>query len=256
MRACRARRSPFVSRPPPRAAIPSIAGTGCCFLKATATRAWRACSWWNSDARRPDADYRSLRRRTGSADRRHRALPHGRVLPGHPSLHPRRRRGPDPLLLPKARFRAHGVHPPACRGAAGLQPAHPAGARVAVWCRPLPGTRPEPAQSAHPQPGRPIDDKSDVGALFENVGALLAQGQAEVRGEVRLGRHTTLHLIVSGAPGQTMAGVHRYELLLDTTTRFPLQVVSRDQTDAVIETVVMDDLEIDVPRADALFDPG
>jgi len=105
-------------------------------------------------------------------------------------------------------------------------------------------------------PGGQSMDKSDVGALFENVGALLAQGQAEVRGEVRLGRHTTLHLIVSGAPGQTMAGVHRYELWLDTTTRFPLQVVSRDQTDAVIETVVMDDLEIDVPLAESLFDPG
>ena len=76
------------------------------------------------------------------------------------------------------------------------------------------------------------------------------------RGEVRLDGRTALHLRVSGAPGQTVAGVHRYELWLDTTTRFPLKVVSRDQTDAVIETVVMDDLEIDAPLAESLFDPG
>lgn len=105
-------------------------------------------------------------------------------------------------------------------------------------------------------PGGQSVDKSDVGALLENVGALLARGQADILGEVRLDGRTAVHLRVSGAPGQTAAGVHRYELWLDTTTRFPLKVVSRDQADAVIETVVMDDLEIDAPLAESLFDPG
>lgn len=99
-------------------------------------------------------------------------------------------------------------------------------------------------------------DKSDVGTLFEHVGALLAQGHADMLGESRLDGRTAQHLVVTGAPGQAVAGVHRYELWLDTATRFPLRVISRDQADAVIETVVMDALEINPPLAESLFDPG
>src|SRR5512139_1374897 len=129
--------------------------------------------------------------------------------------------------------------------------------RVRVW--PF-GTGRFPELSLSPRnplirsPGGQSVDKSDVGALFENVGALLAQGQSDM-GEARLNDRTALHLTVTGAPGQAMAGVHRYELWLDTTTRFPLKVISRDPADAVIETVLMDDLEINTPLAESLFDP-
>jgi len=105
-------------------------------------------------------------------------------------------------------------------------------------------------------PGGQSVDRSDVGALFENVRTLQQQGEAERRGEARMadGR-TALHLVVTGAPGVTVAGVHRYELWLDPASRFPVKVVSRNPADAVIETVTLDDLEIDVPLPPALFDP-
>jgi negative regulator of sigma E activity len=59
---------------------------------------------------------------------------------------------------------------------------------------------------------------------------------------------------VSGAPGIAVAGVHRYELWLDTSSRFPLKVISRDRQDAVIETVTMEALQINPPLAQTLFD--
>jgi outer membrane lipoprotein-sorting protein len=104
-------------------------------------------------------------------------------------------------------------------------------------------------------PGGQTVDKSDVGALFENVRTLLEQGQAEVRAEARMAGRGVLYFVVTGATGIAVAGVHRYELWLDTASLFPLKVVSRDQEDAVIETVLMGDLEINAPLAETLFNP-
>jgi outer membrane lipoprotein-sorting protein len=105
-------------------------------------------------------------------------------------------------------------------------------------------------------PGGQTVDKSDVGTLFDNAHTLLEQGRAEVRDEARMadGR-TALHLVVTGAPGVAVAGVHRYELWLDTSSRFPVKVISRNQADAVIETVMMDALEINIPLKETLFNP-
>ena len=67
---------------------------------------------------------------------------------------------------------------------------------------------------------------------------------------------TTQHLVVTGAPGFTVAGVHRYELWLDTSSKLPVKVIMRcPRDDAVIETVMLDALEIDVPLTEALFNP-
>jgi len=104
-------------------------------------------------------------------------------------------------------------------------------------------------------PGGQTVDKSDVGSLFGNVRTLLEQGQAEVRAEARMAGRGVLYFVVTGATGVAVAGVHRYELWLDTSSLFPLKVVSRDQGNAVIETVLMSDLEINAPLADTLFDP-
>lgn len=104
-------------------------------------------------------------------------------------------------------------------------------------------------------PGGQTVDKSDVGTLFENVRTLLEQGQAEVRAEARMGGRGVLYFVVTGATGVAVAGVHRYELWLDTSSLFPLKVVSRDQGDAIIETVLMSDLEINAPLAEILFNP-
>lgn len=98
-------------------------------------------------------------------------------------------------------------------------------------------------------------DRSDVGALLENVRALLERGDADVLGEVRMEGRTVQHLVVTGAAGVEVAGVHRYELWLDTSSQFPVKVISRDQEDAVIESVVMEDLDINVPLPETLFNP-
>jgi outer membrane lipoprotein-sorting protein len=98
-------------------------------------------------------------------------------------------------------------------------------------------------------------DRSDVGALFENVRTLRVAGNIEMSGEEDVGGRRMLHLIVTGAGDFAVAGVHRYELWLDTESQFPVRIISRDQQDAVIETVVMDDLEINATLPEALFNP-
>lgn len=98
-------------------------------------------------------------------------------------------------------------------------------------------------------------DRSDVGALFENVRTLREGGNAEVTGEESMDGRTVLHLVVTGAGNVAVDGVHRYELWLDTASRFPAKVISRDQQDAIIETVLMEDPEINAELPDTLFIP-
>lgn len=98
-------------------------------------------------------------------------------------------------------------------------------------------------------------DRSDVGALFENVRTLREGGNTEVLGEESMDGRAVLHLVVTGAGGVAVDGVHRYELWLDTKNRFPVKVISRDQQDGIIETVLMEDLEINAELPDTLFDP-
>lgn len=130
--------------------------------------------------------------------------------------------------------------------------------RVRLWPR---GAGRFPELSLSPNnplirsPGGQTVDKSDVGVLLDNVRTLLAQGEAEVRGEADLAGRSALHLVVSGAAGAAVDGVHRYELWLDTSSRFPLKVISRDRQDAIIETVTMEALQINPPLAETLFDP-
>lgn len=98
-------------------------------------------------------------------------------------------------------------------------------------------------------------DRSDVGALFENAHALLAGGSAEIAGEENVDGHTVLHLVVTGAGSLAIADVHRYELWLDTLAYLPVKVISRDQQDAIIETVMMKGMEINATLPEALFNP-
>lgn len=98
-------------------------------------------------------------------------------------------------------------------------------------------------------------DRSDIGALFENVRTLQAGGNIEMLGEEVVDGHTTLHLAVTGAGRFAVADVHRYELWLDTANQFPVKVISRDQQNAIIETVIMEALEINATLPESLFNP-
>ena len=98
-------------------------------------------------------------------------------------------------------------------------------------------------------------DHSDVGTLFESIRALREHGDNEVLGEEILGGRTVLHLIVTGRDGWTVADVHSSELWLDTKSQFPARVTSRDIHGAIIETVVMEALEINEKLPESLFEP-
>ena len=98
-------------------------------------------------------------------------------------------------------------------------------------------------------------DRSDVGALFENVRTLQENGKTEVSGEESIDGLTVLHFAVTGADGFAVTDVHRYELWLDTANQFPVKVISRDQQDAIIETVIMEALEINTTLPETLFNP-
>lgn len=98
-------------------------------------------------------------------------------------------------------------------------------------------------------------DHSDVGVLFENIRSLQQGGKTEVLGEENMDGHKVLHLVVTGADNFSVAGVHRHELWLDMESLFPVKGISRDIHDAILETVTMEALEINLALPDAMFNP-
>ncbi len=89
-------------------------------------------------------------------------------------------------------------------------------------------------------------DRSDFGALLANVRKLQDAGNTHAAGDETIGSRRAASLIVTGAPDCAADGVHRYQLWLDETTGLPVKVSSDDERGALIETVLMDDLRIDV----------
>ncbi|KML62617.1 membrane protein [Burkholderia cepacia] len=99
-------------------------------------------------------------------------------------------------------------------------------------------------------------DRSDVGELLRNVHALQQGGATVTEGEEAVGGRTALRVSVTGAPAHVVDGVHRYRLWLDTEDGFPLKVVSfADDDDVPLETVTLDDVEIDVAFPERFFAP-
>lgn len=98
-------------------------------------------------------------------------------------------------------------------------------------------------------------DRSDVGALFENVHILWENGSAELLAEENMNGSTTRHFAVTGAGDFTVSGVHRFELWLDMANRFTTKIISSDQHGDVIETVIMEALEINPALPETLFNP-
>lgn len=98
-------------------------------------------------------------------------------------------------------------------------------------------------------------DRSDVGALFANIRAVQARGSAEIHGEERHGDRTRLHLTATAARPSAIGEIHSYEVWIDAETLFPAKVIARDRMDSVLETVIMEAPEINVPLPRALFEP-
>lgn len=98
-------------------------------------------------------------------------------------------------------------------------------------------------------------DQSDFGVLFDNIRILRQGGNIEILGEERISGRLAVHFIVTGGSGIEVAGVHRSELWLDTASLFPIKVISRDLQDVIIESVMMEDLEINAKLPEMLFNP-
>jgi outer membrane lipoprotein-sorting protein len=101
--------------------------------------------------------------------------------------------------------------------------------------------------------GRRVD-ASDLGTFLKTVKSLAEKGKTGVKGNEKVGGMDAVIVEVTGAKGMTVAGgVHRYLLWLDAQTLLPLKTRSFDSDDNMIEDVVMDDLDINVPIPDSLF---
>ena len=98
-------------------------------------------------------------------------------------------------------------------------------------------------------------DRSDIGALLDNVKSLQRKGETTVLGQEMVGGRKAMRLTVSATGDLVVGNVRQYELWLDSATLLPLKVVSRNANNEIIETVVMDDLRINVKMPDRLFDP-
>lgn len=97
-------------------------------------------------------------------------------------------------------------------------------------------------------------DESDIGVLIKTVKALHDKGIGEIMGEVDVGDRDSVILKVTGTGNFTVKGIHAYLLWIDKKTFLPVKASSFDVKGALIEEVVMDDLEIDMELGDALFD--
>ncbi|OHX12549.1 DUF1571 domain-containing protein [Chromobacterium sphagni] len=98
-------------------------------------------------------------------------------------------------------------------------------------------------------------DQSDVGSLLRNIRTLQRGGEIMTLGEETLGRRPALHLAIKGAAGSSVAGIHRYQIWLDAGLGFPLRVISYAVGDEPLETVQMDDMEVNASFPNHFFDP-
>ena len=98
-------------------------------------------------------------------------------------------------------------------------------------------------------------DRSDIGALFMNIRTLATGGTSEIVREEYVSGRTDLYMVVTGADKFVVGGVHRYELWLDTGNQFPVKVISHDQYNTIIETVIMEAPEVNAQLPDRLFNP-
>ncbi|WP_028223387.1 hypothetical protein [Paraburkholderia oxyphila] len=92
-------------------------------------------------------------------------------------------------------------------------------------------------------------DQSDIGALLVNVRELQQHGDTQVAGTETVGTCQASHVIVTCGPGHVMARVSRYELWFDTSHGLPVKVVSEGASREPIETVLLEELHIDVPAS-------
>lgn len=98
-------------------------------------------------------------------------------------------------------------------------------------------------------------DESDIGTLLDAVNALKSRGKMEVVGkEILNGRETSV-VSITGADGYTVdTDVNRYILYLDKDMWLPLKADAYNVDGGLIESVIMDDLRINIGLDNAFFE--
>lgn len=98
-------------------------------------------------------------------------------------------------------------------------------------------------------------DRSDVGALFENLQVLRADGSFTPIGAGTVAGEPTLGFEAAAAAGITIGGVHRNRVWLAQDTLFPRRVESFDAANEIVEIAELTDADLDVCFPDRFFTP-
>lgn len=96
-------------------------------------------------------------------------------------------------------------------------------------------------------------DSSDIGALLGRVQKLQKQGTTVITGEERVGGNGARVVVIEGNGDSAVEGIHRYVLWLDKKTGLPLKTMAYGISGDLVEDVLMDDLEINIPLQPGLF---
>lgn len=94
-------------------------------------------------------------------------------------------------------------------------------------------------------------DHSDIGTLFSNIRVLAIEGTTESNPLDPYGMHIT----ITGNKYSRDDDVHRYELWLNSKNGFPSKVISYNHQNEVIETVVMENLKVNIQLPEGFFNP-
>lgn len=103
------------------------------------------------------------------------------------------------------------------------------------------------------QTGQQID-RSDLGALYQNVMFLQDHGKTTVIGTESIADQAVLHVTVAAEQGFSVGAVARYQLWLEVTTGFPLKVMSYKADGNLIEVVEMSEYQINPAFPSGFFD--
>ncbi len=98
-------------------------------------------------------------------------------------------------------------------------------------------------------------DRSDVGALLDNLRRLAARGRVEPLGETAGGGRPATGVEIVGEAGAAVSGVHRYRVWFAQDDPLPLRVESFAPNGSPIETVDMTDAETGIVFPDHFFTP-
>jgi len=98
-------------------------------------------------------------------------------------------------------------------------------------------------------------DRSDVGALWQNVKTLKDNGEARVLGHETVIGAQALRVTVTGRENFVVDNVRRFDIWLEEKTWFPAKIVSSGADGELIETVVFEDLKVNPELAREVFDP-